>query len=52
MEEKISKQKAKQLFDSGEINAIEVGTFKGLSEIHKYLFDRHFWCRSGSKLYF
>ena len=37
-EEKISKQKAKQLFDSGDINQIEIGTFKGLSQIHNYLF--------------
>ncbi|MBO4957051.1 MAG: Fic family protein [Rickettsiales bacterium] len=39
IEEKISKQKAKQLFDSGLINNIEVGTFKGLAEIHKFLFE-------------
>lgn len=37
-EEKISKQKAKQLFDSGDINKAEVGTFKGLAFIHSYLF--------------
>ena len=37
-EEKISKQKARQLFDSGEINKAEVGTFAGLSFIHAYLF--------------
>ena len=37
-EEKISKQKAKQLFDSGGIDKIEVGTFKGLREIHEFLF--------------
>jgi len=37
-EEKISKQKAKQLFDSGDINKVEIGTFKGLSFIHHYLF--------------
>ena len=36
-EEKISKQKAKQLFDSGDINKVEIGTFKGLSFIHNYL---------------
>ncbi|MBF0799111.1 cell filamentation protein Fic, partial [Enterococcus gallinarum] len=29
-EEKLSKQKAKELYDSGKINEIEVGTFKGL----------------------
>ncbi len=39
IEEKISKQKAKQLFDSGDMNFIEIGTFKGLSEIHRYLFE-------------
>lgn len=38
-EEKISKQKAKQLFDSGDINKVEVGTFAGLAFIHAYLFD-------------
>ncbi|HEH9442001.1 protein adenylyltransferase Fic [Aeromonas allosaccharophila] len=37
-EEKISKQKAKQLFDSGDINRADVGTFSGLSFIHGYLF--------------
>ena len=30
-EERISKQKAKHLYDSGKINEIEVGTFKGLA---------------------
>lgn len=38
-EERISKQKAKQLFDSGDIHHIEVGTFQGLAQIHAYLFD-------------
>lgn len=37
-EEKISKQKAKQLFESGDIDRVEVGTFKGLAQIHAYLF--------------
>lgn len=37
-EEKISKQKAKQLFDSGYINKADVGKFSGLSFIHGYLF--------------
>lgn len=37
-EEKISKQKAKQLFESGDISQIEVGTFKGLAQIHSFLF--------------
>lgn len=38
-EEKISKQKAKQLFDTKEINKIEVGTFAGLAQIHRVLFE-------------
>ena len=38
-EEKISKQKAKQLFDSNDIEKIEIGTFKGLAYIHAYLFE-------------
>ena len=38
-EEKISKQKAKQLFDSGDINKVEVGSFTGLAFIHAYLFE-------------
>ena len=38
-EEKISKQKAKQLFDSGDINKAKVGTFAGLAFIHAYLFS-------------
>lgn len=38
-EEKISKQKAKQLFDSVDITQVEVGTFSGLSFIHAYLFE-------------
>lgn len=37
-EEKISKQRAKQLFDSGDINKADVGKFSGLSFIHGYLF--------------
>jgi cell filamentation protein len=38
-EEKISKHKAKQLFDSGDIHAVVVGQFAGLAYIHAYLFS-------------
>ena len=38
-EERVSKLKAKQLFDSGDIDKVEVGTFGGLSYIHNYLFE-------------
>ena len=39
VEEKITKMKAMKLFETGELNTFEVGTFKGLAEIHKYLFE-------------
>jgi cell filamentation protein len=39
VEEKISKQKARQLFDTGDIDQVNVGTFAGLAFIHAYLFD-------------
>ena len=37
-EEKISKIKAKELFDSGLLDTFDAGSFKSLSLIHKYLF--------------
>ncbi|MBF0429098.1 MAG: Fic family protein, partial [Magnetococcales bacterium] len=37
-EEKLSKQKAKWLFESGDMNRIAVGTFTGLAQIHAHLF--------------
>ena len=39
VEEKTSKKKALELFEKNLLDTFEVGTFKGLSEIHKYLFD-------------
>ena len=38
-EEKITKIKAKELFETGKLDSFEVGTFRGLSQIHKYLFE-------------
>ena len=37
--DKKSLKNAKELFSSGTINSIEIGTTKGLQQIHKYLFD-------------
>ena len=38
-EEKISKKKAVELFETGYLNTLTAGTFESLSLIHKYLFD-------------
>ena len=38
VEEKISKQKAMELFEKKLLDTIEVGTFSGLKKIHRYLF--------------
>lgn len=38
-EERVSKQKAKQLFDSGDIAKVAGGTYAGLAFIHAYLFE-------------
>lgn len=38
-EERITKLKALELFDSGKIDEIEVGTFAGLAKIHYFLFN-------------
>lgn len=37
-EEKMSKKKALELFESGYLDNLEAGTYKTLEEIHKYLF--------------
>ena len=36
--DKLSLENAYRLFDSGDINQIEIGTTKGLQQIHLYLF--------------
>lgn len=38
-EERITKLKALELFDSNKINEFEIGTFNGLSSIHEFLFS-------------
>ena len=38
-EEFLSKKRAKELFDNGILKKIQVGTFEGLKEIHRYLFQ-------------
>ena len=39
MEEKISKQKALEMFESGFFETLEPGTYQSLAMIHQYLFD-------------
>jgi cell filamentation protein len=38
-EERLSKLGAKQLFDTGDIEKVDIGTFAGLALIHHYLFS-------------
>lgn len=37
VEERISKLKANELFESGALDALDAGSFQALAEIHKYL---------------
>lgn len=39
VEEKVSKKKALEMFEVGFLDELVVGTYKALSEIHKYLFE-------------
>lgn len=39
VEERLSKTRALELFERGLLDTFEVGTFQGLAQIHKYLFD-------------
>ncbi len=38
-EERISKMRAKEMFEIGYLNTLEPGTFETLKNIHKYLFE-------------
>lgn len=38
-EEKISKKRAKEMFENGYLNTLEPGTFETLKKIHKFLFE-------------
>ena len=38
-EEKISKKRAAELFESGYLDSLEAGTYKALAEIHRFLFE-------------
>ena len=39
MEERVSKEKARWLFESGTLETLNVGTFESLSTIHRRLFE-------------
>lgn len=38
-EERLSKKRAKELIETGKLFEFEIGTFKGLADIHYYLFQ-------------
>lgn len=39
VEEKLTKKKAAELFESGCLDSLNAGTFESLAKIHKYLFE-------------
>lgn len=39
VEEKLTKKKAAELFESGYLDSLNAGTFESLAKIHKYLFE-------------
>lgn len=41
VEEKISKQKAVEMFENGFLDKLEPGTYKSLAMIHKYILKTH-----------
>ncbi len=45
-EEKLSKVRVKELVEASIIDTFEIGTFKGLSQIHGYLFQYLSFCRA------
>ncbi len=38
-EERISKRRALELFETGKLDTFEVGTYQGLADVHNYLFS-------------
>ncbi len=42
-EERLSKKKALELFETGMLDLLEAGTFETLSQIHKFLFDEIYY---------
>lgn len=42
-EERLSKKKALELFETGMLDSLEAGTFETLSQIHKFLFNEIYY---------
>ena len=47
LEEQLSKRRVVELWDLGLIDTFEVGTFRGLQQIHEYLFQDVFQSPGG-----